>query len=187
MPRPDAPDALLVARAASDDRPGASAALAELFRRHRPRLRSLALRLTRSEAEADDVVQDAFVAVLEKIGSFRGESAFGSWVYRVAANFALMRLRSPAARRARPLDEAPDPVEEAPLPDDRCDARRRLHAVASASARLRAPARRVIELRVVDGMDTVQVADLLGVSEDVVKVRLHRARVALLALVPHAA
>jgi len=160
-----------------------SAAFAELFARHRGRVRALALRLTRSDADADDVVQDTFVAVLEKIGSFRGESAFGSWVYRVAANCALMRLRSAAAKRARPLDEADDPPSPAPQPDDQCDARRRLHAVERAARRLRAPAREILSLRVVEEMETAQVARRLGVSEDVVKVRLHRARNALHALV----
>jgi RNA polymerase sigma-70 factor (ECF subfamily) len=155
------------------------AAVAELFERHRPRLRALALRMTRSEADADDVVQDTFVAVLQKIGTFRGESAFGSWVYRVAANFALMRLRSAPARRNTPLDAVEEPASAAGLPDEVCDILRRLREVEQAFAMLREGAREVIELRTIEGWDTSQVAEKLGISEDAVKVRLHRARVAL--------
>jgi RNA polymerase sigma-70 factor (ECF subfamily) len=180
-------DAPLVARATGSDEPLARSALAELFARHQPRLRSLALRLTRSDADADDVVQDTFIAVLEKIDTFRGESAFGSWVYRVAANLALMRLRSASARRNQPLDDVVEPVCAAAPPDDLCDARRRLRDVALASSRLREPAREVLRLRAVDGLDTAQAAAWLGVSEDAVKVRLHRARTSLAGLLPWAA
>jgi RNA polymerase sigma-70 factor (ECF subfamily) len=155
------------------------AALAELLERQRPRLRALALRLTRSEAEAEDVVQDTFVAVLEKLDTFRGEAAFGSWVYRVAANFALMRLRSARTRKNQPLELTEEPEAHISWVDEVCDARLELRKVERAAAKLHAPAREVIALRAVEGLDTAQVATRLGVSEDVVKVRLHRARAAL--------
>lgn len=180
-------DAPLVERACSADPRIARAALAELFARHRPKLRALALRLTRSEADADDVVQDTFIAVLEKLGSFRGDSAFGSWVYRVTANFALMRLRSAPARRNQPLDELCEPVSPSPPVDDLCDARRRLRDVEEAAESMKGSAREVIALRAVEGLDTAEAAARLGVSEDVVKVRLHRARASLAELLPWAA
>jgi RNA polymerase sigma-70 factor (ECF subfamily) len=171
-------DDRLLARAARGGAKG-RAALAELLERHRPRLRALALRLTRSEAEAEDVVQDTFVAVLEKLDTFRGEAAFGSWVYRVAANFALMRLRSARTRKNQPLELSEEPEAQVTAVDEVCDARLRLRAVERATEQLHAPAREVIALRAVEGLDTAQVARRLGVSEDVVKVRLHRARAAL--------
>ncbi|MSP59440.1 MAG: sigma-70 family RNA polymerase sigma factor [Myxococcales bacterium] len=185
--RPPSEDAPLIARATGADRRAARAALSELFLRHRPRVRAVAFRLTRSDADADDVVQDTFIAVLEKLDTFRGESAFGSWVYRVAANFALMRLRAAAARRNQPLDETNEPASLAARVDDLCDARRRLDDVARAAARLKRPASEVIALRAVEGLDTAQVAAKLGVSEDVIKVRLHRARASLCDLLPWAA
>ena len=180
-------DAPLVEQASCGDEPVARAALGELFARHSPRLRALALRLTRSSADADDVVQDTFIAVIENLGSFRGDAAFGSWVYRVAANFALMRLRSAPARRNQPLDDLIEPVSPAPRVDDLCDARRRLGDVVRAVVHLKAPAREVIALRAIEGLDTAEVAGLLGVSEDVVKVRLHRARASLAELLSFAA
>jgi RNA polymerase sigma-70 factor (ECF subfamily) len=185
-PLPNSDDRVLVEKAQGNG-PEARAALAKLFDRHRPRLRALAMRLTRSEAEADDVVQDAFVAVLEKLDTFRGDAAFGSWVYRVAANFALMRLRSASVRRSQPLEVGDEPESLGMALDDACDARRRLSDVIRAIEQLRPPAREVISLRVVDGLETAQVARRLGVSEDVVKVRLHRARATLAAILNWAA
>lgn len=171
-------DDRLLARAHKGGAAG-RAALAQLLERQRPRLRALALRLTRSEAEAEDVVQDTFVAVLEKLDTFRGEAAFGSWVYRVAANFALMRLRSARTRKNQPLELTEEPEAHLSAVDEVCDARLKLREVERVADRLHAPAREVIAMRAVEGLDTAQVATRLGVSEDVVKVRLHRARAAL--------
>jgi RNA polymerase sigma-70 factor, ECF subfamily len=64
-----------------------------LVERHEDRLYGLALRMTRSEADAAEVVQDTFLAAYQNLKNFRGEAAFGSWVHRIAANNALMRLR----------------------------------------------------------------------------------------------
>jgi DNA-directed RNA polymerase specialized sigma24 family protein len=74
---------------------------------YRDRAYRLAARITRDEQDAEEVVQDAFWAVVRKIDSFRGESAFGTWLFRIVANAAYQKLRShQSRRRAVPWDEA---------------------------------------------------------------------------------
>ena len=82
-------DRQLVARAQAGDI-GAFEALVEA---HRDRVYGLALRMTRSEADAAEITQDTFLSAYQHLKDFRGDAAFGSWVHRIAANNALMRLR----------------------------------------------------------------------------------------------
>ena len=88
---------------------GDGAAFSELVQRHQEKVYGLALHLLRDAGEAEEVVQDAFVAALEKLQSFRGDAAFTTWLHRVAANAALMRLRR---RRRSPEAVASEPLEE---------------------------------------------------------------------------
>src|SRR5438445_748725 len=83
------PDVELVRRAQQGD----GSAFAELVGRHQRQLYRLALRMTGSEADAQEVLQEAFLNAYQKLPNFRGEAQFSSWLYRIAANSALMRLR----------------------------------------------------------------------------------------------
>jgi len=76
-------------------------ALEELYKRHKDKVYALALRLTNNVQDAEDIVQDVFIQVYRKIGSFRGDAAFTSWLYRIATNISLSALR----RRKRLPDE----------------------------------------------------------------------------------
>src|ERR671924_839324 len=96
-------DRELVERAQKGD----GGAFAQLVERHQRQLYRLALRMTGSEADAQEVLQEAFLNAYQKLPNFRGEAQFSSWLYRIAANSALMRLR----RKRR----APDAVEKQPL------------------------------------------------------------------------
>src|SRR5438105_12850614 len=96
-------DRELVTRAQKGDGP----AFAELVARHQRQLYRLALRMTGSEADAQEVLQEAFLNAYQKLPNFRGEAQFSSWLYRIAANSALMRLR----RKRR----APDALQDQPL------------------------------------------------------------------------
>src|SRR3989442_2729478 len=95
-PAEQVPDVELVRKAQAGD----AAAFAELVSRHQRQLYRLALRMTGSEADAQEVLQEAFLNAYQKLPLFRGEAQFSSWLYRIAANSALMRLRR--KRRAPP-------------------------------------------------------------------------------------
>src|SRR5437764_9270660 len=97
------PDVELVRLAQKGD----GTAFAELVARHQRQLYRLALRMTGSEADAQEVLQEAFLNAYQKLPNFRGEAQFSSWLYRIAANSALMRLR----RKRR----APDALTDQPL------------------------------------------------------------------------
>jgi RNA polymerase sigma-70 factor (ECF subfamily) len=103
------PEEELVRRAAE----GEVAAYESLYRAHVGRVHALCLRMCRERNEAEELVQDVFVRVWERLGSFRGESAFGTWLHRVAVNTVIESLRAKGRWRERLADGA-DPAE---LPD----------------------------------------------------------------------
>jgi RNA polymerase sigma-70 factor, ECF subfamily len=145
----------------------------------------LAIRITGNPADAEEVVQDALWAVVRKIGAFRGDSAFASWLYRIVANGACQKIRR--RRTDISLDEF-----TAMLDDDRCreaDWSTRLEdpalqselrkALTAAIAALPIDYRAVIVLRDVEALSTREVADTLGLTIANVKSRTHRARLFL--------
>jgi RNA polymerase sigma-70 factor (ECF subfamily) len=96
----------LVRRAQAGD----EQAFAALFNQHKSRVYSVCLLMTRDVAEAEDLTQEAFLQVFRTVGSFRGEAAFSTWLYRIAVNTVLMKLRR---RKAPPMISLDEPV----LPD----------------------------------------------------------------------
>jgi RNA polymerase sigma-70 factor (ECF subfamily) len=78
------------------------AAFEELYRDHHRRVYSICLRMTRNASDAEDLTQDVFVQLLKKAGSFRGESKFSTWLYRLTINQVLMHIRSSVRRREYP-------------------------------------------------------------------------------------
>lgn len=188
----------LVALAAGGD----PAAFTQLVARHQDRVYAVAMHLLRDAAEAEEVVQETFLAALEKLGGFRGDAAFTTWLHRVAANAALMRLRK---RRRAPDGLADEPVEEL-LPrfdaqghllldgpghdwskraDEQLADRQVRRAVEQAVQNLPEDYRIVFLLRDVEGLSSEAMAELLGISVAAVKSRLHRARLALRAKLGH--
>lgn len=161
-------------------------ALAILFEQHADAIHRLALNVLGGDAQqADGVVQDTFIALIEHVEQFEGRARISTWLYRVAYNEALRRLR-----RARPqlaLDDALD--EDLPMPASLFDWRdlpeealRQQEARAMMQAAIDAlPAslRAAFTLRDVQEFSTREVAEILSISEAAVKVRLHRARLAL--------
>jgi RNA polymerase sigma-70 factor, ECF subfamily len=167
---------------------GDKAACAECIAQHSAGVYRLALRLMRNEAEAEDVMQETFISAFKGIDSFHGHSRLATWLYRIAHNVALMRMR-----RVQPVLVAVDePVRdadghEAPrelfdwccLPEqdfDTAEARAELDA---AVAGLPENLRTVFVLRELEGLSTEATAKALGLSVDNVKTRLHRARLRL--------
>src|SRR5512143_205489 len=177
-------DRTLIERIQRGDR----SACAECIERHSPGVYRVALRLTGNEAEAEDVVQETFLSAFKAIDKFEGRSALPTWLYRIAHNTALMRLR-----RTRPdqvsVDDEEVFGEGLPVPaqmHDWCclperdfessEARAELErAIKDLPEKLRA----VFVMRELEGLSTEATAEALDVSIDVVKVRLHRARLQL--------
>jgi RNA polymerase sigma-70 factor, ECF subfamily len=91
----------LLARAAAT---GATEAVGDLYRRHSRRVYALCLRITHDAADAEDLTQEVFIQLLRKIGSFRGDSHFTTWLYRLTVNQALMYLRRVNRRREQVID-----------------------------------------------------------------------------------
>ena len=151
----------------------------------------LAVRITGNGQDAEEVVQDAFWSVARKIDTFRGESAFGSWLYRIVSNAAYQKLRGRQSRRhdisleeALPLfDESGrhiNPVADwSACVDDPATQVELRTALSAAIAELPAPYRIVLVLRDVEGRSNGEIADVLGLSVAVVKTHAHRARLFL--------
>ncbi len=167
-------------------RAGAEFAFTELVHRHESRVYTLALKMLHNPADAEDVLQETFISALHGLKSFRGDSSFSTWLYRIAYNATLMKLR--ATRSSVSLDEALD-RDESEMPRELTDwthdpesallnqeARAEMQAAVD---RLSTPLRSVFILRDVDGLSTEETAAVLDVSVEVVKTRLHRARMIL--------
>jgi RNA polymerase sigma-70 factor, ECF subfamily len=148
----------------------------------------LATSITGNEQDAEEVVQDAFWTVVRKIETFRGESAFGSWLYRIVANAAYQKLRGWRSRgRDLSLDEVlpsfdahgrhVGPVADwsAHVDDPSVQTELRL-ALTSAINELHPVSRTMLVLRDVEGFSNSEIAEALGLSVTIVKVRVHRAR-----------
>lgn len=186
--RADAPasEAALVAKL----RCGDAAAYETLVREHGGRLLATARRLVRTEEDARDAVQDAFIAAFRAIDGFNGGSRLSTWLHRIVVNAALMRLRSRRRRREDAIDDllprfaddghfAESPQEHAAAADELLDRRQTRERVRRAIDRLPASYRTVLVLRDIEELDTEETAAALGVTPNTVKTRLHRARLAL--------
>ena len=164
-------------------RQGDPAAFEELYRAHAGRLYSLVYRMAGSQAEAEDLLQEVFLHAHRKIGSFRGESSLGTWLYRLAVNHCLDFLRGRQARMQRTTDSLDDEraVEPAaampvvPSAINRLDLER-------AIAKLPDGCRAVFILHDVEGFEHHEVARLLGIAEGTSKSQVHKARLKLRAL-----
>jgi RNA polymerase sigma-70 factor (ECF subfamily) len=186
-----APDAAAEERALlAALRAGDELAFQQLVRRHGGRLLAVARRLLRSEEEARDALQEAFVQAWRGLARFEGQARLSTWLHRIVVNAALMRLRSRRSRPEEPLEPLLPVFQEDGHTLERYvawsgdpeqlaasgDVRRR---VREAIDRLPASARTVLVLRDLEELDTAEVAARLGVTANAVKIRLHRARQAL--------
>ena len=188
-PKPPAvvTDEDLVARARTKD----FAAFEELVDRYEDKIFRLAFRFVRNETEAKEIVQDTFLLVWRKLDTFKGDSQFGSWLYRVATNTALMRLR--AQRRHPEISTEELPVDYldnygqlpaagenwAKRPDDELQSDELRGRIQKAVDELPEIYRTVFIIRDVEGLSTEETAEVLEISIPTVKTRLHRARLAL--------
>ncbi len=170
---------------------GDIAAFEALVEAHRDKVYGLALRMTRSEADAAEILQETFLSAYQHLKDFRGDAAFGSWVHRIAANHALMRLRHRRVVQAA-VEELKGPefteresLAEYPQRDWSRDAEGQVldaelgRAIQEATDRLPEGYREVFLLKDMEGLSYEQIAEETGDSIPAIKSRLHRARLAL--------
>jgi RNA polymerase sigma-70 factor (ECF subfamily) len=151
---------------------GDEAAFEQLYREHVGRVYALCLRMAADTAHAQELVQDVFVRAWERLETFRGEAAFGSWLHRLAVNVVLADRRLAARRSEDPLpdDDAPAAAPAAATPPGlRMD-------LEAAIARLPAMRRQVLVLYDIEGYGHREIAALLGIAEGTSKAHLFQAR-----------
>ncbi|MGH7893160.1 MAG: RNA polymerase sigma factor [Candidatus Binatia bacterium] len=164
-------DDMVVARVLA----GAPESFEVLMRRYNQRLFRAARAVLRDEAEAEDVVQDAWVRAYTHLRQFSGRASFATWVTRIAIHESFARRR----RRARHValgEHAATLFAHTRPPDEVVGARQVAEALESAVDALPAPYRMAFVLRDLEGLDTTETAACLDVPEATVKTRLHRAR-----------
>ena len=165
----DSDAAGLVHRAQNGDQ----AAFEQLYREHVGRVYAICLRIVANAPRAQELTQDAFVRAWRMIGTFRGESAFSSWLYRLTVNVVWGDLRAKRRRTARVMitdDLTPyDKTENMSMPGTAVD-------LENAIAALPPQARTIFVLHDVEGYRHEEIAELMGLSEGTSKSQLHRAR-----------
>ena len=149
-------------------------AFQRLYRAHVGRIHGLTRRMIGPDLAAE-VTQDVFVRAWEKLGTFRGEAAFGTWLHRVAVNVVLHRRASLRAERIR-FDDEEGALERVPGRSGSADFGMDFE---NAIARLPEGARLVFVLHDVEGFKHQEIAELLGVTDGTTKAQLHRARLIL--------
>jgi RNA polymerase sigma-70 factor (ECF subfamily) len=146
-----------------------------VFDRLREPVFGLCRHLLGNRAEAEDAVQECFIAVHQSIGRFRGASTLSTWVYRIAIHAAL-RIKSRRPRDPIPGSEEADPPANAARPDDLAAAREDMRQLQRALEHLGEEHRTVLSLFAIDGLSHQEIAEVLGIPTGTVWSRLHAAR-----------
>jgi RNA polymerase sigma-70 factor, ECF subfamily len=166
-------------------------AFREIVELYGDRVFNMTYRMLGDRAEAEDISQEVFIAVFKTIESFRGDSKFSTWLYRVAANHCKNRIKYLARRYDRAQDEYDDGVERAgsahalsasnpaPRPDKHLEGVELERLMQAAIAELDEDHRLLVVLRDVEELSYDEICQITGLAEGTVKSRLHRARMAL--------
>lgn len=167
---------------------GSMEAFEELVSRYESKVFNLAMRFTRNQEDAEEVLQDVFTTLYRKAAGFEGKSAFSSWLYRIIVNAAFMKLRKRRQQHTTVLEELtpqlqqmiPDKETIFGTPSDSFTLAREIReALQDAISKLPERYRAVFVLRDVDGLSNQEVGEILGLSVPAVKSRLHRSRLML--------
>lgn len=188
VPTLETSDEGLAARAVAGD----EHAFEEIVARYQARVFRLTCRLTGCDADAADALQETFLQVFRRLGSFRNESRFSTWLYRVATNAALMQRRARARRPVESLEaflprfdtdgrhaETPAALQVAARADELIDRRALAEKARAGIERLPDLLREAFVLRDLEEMPTAEVAEVLGVEPATIRQRVHRARLML--------
>jgi RNA polymerase sigma-70 factor (ECF subfamily) len=160
---------------------GDSALFEILMRRHNQRIYRAVRAVLRTDEDAEDVMQQAYLNAYQHLHQFAGDAQFSTWLTRIAVNEALGRRR----KRARALDQGPEDVDitlvesNTPDPEQTASHSELRDVMEREVAALPDTFRVVVVMRDVEGLSTSETAECLGISEDLVKQRLHRARTML--------
>lgn len=159
---------------------GDMAAFEEVYNRHHRRVYAICLRMLQNSAEAEDLTQDVFIQLYRKIGSFRGDSAFTTWLHRLTVNQVLMHFRKRNVKFEKTTEEGETPVQvvggtenprKMPIVDK--------IALENAIEQLPDGYRNVFVLHDIEGYEHEEVARILGCSVGTSKSQLHKARLKL--------
>lgn len=156
---------------------GRTAAVGDLYDRHKWRVYSLCLRMTGNAADAEDLTQEIFIHLLSKIGSFRGECQFTTWLHRLAVNQVLMYFRRVKRRKEQMAEdvEAEISISQRRKHSARSQVVERI-ALDAALAQVAPARRRVFVLHDVEGYSHGEIATMLGLNIGTSKSQLHKAR-----------
>jgi len=159
----------------------------ELIGRYTEKVFNLALRLTRNQEDAEEVLQDVFLTVYRKIDRFEGKAAFSSWLYRITVNTAFMTLRRRKQHPTISMEDVNPQIKESWTGPTSANSdvnyistqHQLREVVEGAIAKLPEEYRAIFLLRDVDGLSNQEVGEILGLSVPAVKSRLHRSRLML--------
>lgn len=159
---------------------GDMGAFEQLYERHNRRVYSLCLRMTQNPAEAEDLAQEAFIQLFRKIGSFRGDSAFTTWLHRLTVNQCLMHFRKKSVKLEKTTEEGETPTQVV-RGTENPNAMPIVDRIALDSALNQLPPgyRSVFLLHDVEGHEHEEIAKILGVAVGTSKSQLHKARMKL--------
>jgi len=167
---------------------GEITAFEEIISRYEAKVMNLALRFTRNQEDAEEVMQDVFTTVYRKIDGFRGQSAFSSWLYRIVVNAAFMKLRKKKQSQTVSMEDLAPAVKQYCMEREsvtnthsyNITVTRELQEVLQrAIDKLPDQYRAVFVLRDVDGLSNQETGEILDLSIPAVKSRLHRSRIML--------
>jgi RNA polymerase sigma-70 factor (ECF subfamily) len=184
-PRPAEPVAWTEAEAIRRAQAGDSAAFEFLYQLHGRRVYALCLRMVNNPADAEDLMQEAFLQLFRKIGTFRGESAFSTWLHRMTVNVVLMRLRKkslPTDSLEETMDpdaESGSPKRDVGAPDLRLSGAVDRVNLERSIEQLPPGYRAVFVLHDVQGYEHNEIAEIMGCSVGNSKSQLHKARTRL--------
>ena len=159
-------------------------AFQELYQTHQRRVYSTCLRMTRDISEAEDLTQEVFVHLFRALGSFRGESAFTTWLHRMTVNHVLMHFRKRKVRAARPTEDGELSLQSLAANHDheRTNIVDRI-LLSEVIAKLPDGYREALVLHDIEGFEHKEIAEMRGRTEGTSKAQLHNARRVLRALI----
>ncbi len=158
-------------------------AFEKIYRHHHQRVYLLCLRMVRDTSQAEDLTQEVFIQLFRKINTFRNDSLFSTWLYRLTVNQVLMHFRKPVVKRERTTDDGDTPIESVKGTENpsRMAVIDRI-ALNEAIAQLAPGYRTVLILHDVEGYEHAQISKMLGCAVGTSKSQLHKARLKLRAL-----
>lgn len=178
------PENLLVKQASE----GNMQAYEELIRAYQKKVYNIAFRMMGNSEDAEDIAQETFIKVYRSLSKFRGDSAFSTWLYRIATNISIDQLRKKKNRMVVYIDNNVEGEEgdiqrqlkdDSPSPEDIAETKELKNTVQNAINRLSPDHKAVIVLRDIKGLQYDEIARILNCPEGTIKSRINRARLSL--------